>query len=191
VHLESFEKGDEVMKRIPLAAVALLVSASLVHAATVTATGTTKLSVTVSNEASITITTGTTTLTATGTTFNPYTGTTNFTYKIRTTQTTGSGSIVLQVTQDFSPAGGPSVGTPPSAGDALTYTCSTASGTPCSSAQTASTTAQTGVATFGADAHSVSTSGDAGSVTWSLTNDPKYKTGTYTNAIVTFTISAA
>ena len=177
------------MKKILLAAVALLLSASLAGASTVTATGTSTLSVTVSNEASITITTGTTTLAATGTVFNPYTGTTNFTYKIRTTQTTGSGSIVLQVTTDFSPSGGPSVGTPPNGGDALTYTCSTASGTPCSTAQTASTSAPTNVATFGADAHSVSTSGDAGSVTWSLTNDPKYKTGAY-SATVTFTVSA-
>jgi hypothetical protein len=190
VQLENFEKGDETMKKILLAAVALLLSASLAGAATVTATGTTTLSLTVSNEASITITNGTTTLAATGTVFNPYTGTTAFTYKIRTSQTGGSGSIVLQVTTDFSGAGGPSVGTPPSTGDALTYTCTTASGTACSTATTASTTVQTSVATFGTDNHSVSTSGDAGTVAWSLTNDPKYKTGTYT-ATATFTISAA
>ena len=177
------------MKKTLLATVVLLLSASLAGAATVTATGTTTLSLTVSNEASITITTGTTTLAATGTVFNPYTGTTQFTYKIRTTQTSGTGSIVLQVTTDFSGTGGPSVGTPPNTGDALTYTCTTASGTACSSATTASTTAQTSVATFGADAHSVTVAGDAGSVAWSLTNDPKYKTGTYT-ATATFTISA-
>jgi len=177
------------MKKILLAAVVLLLSASLAGAATVTATGTTTLSVTVQNEASITITTGTTTLGATGTVFNPYTGTTQFTYKIRTTQTGGSGSIVLQVTTDFSPANGPSVTTPPNTGDALTYTCTTASGTACSSAMTASTSAQTSVATFGTDAHSVAVAGDAGSVAWSLTNDPKYKTGSY-SATATFTISA-
>jgi hypothetical protein len=189
VQLEIFEKGDETMKKILLAAVALLLSASLAGAATVTATGTSTLSVTVSNEASITITTGTTTLGATGTVFNPYTGTTNFTYKIRTSQTGGSGSIQLEVTTDFSGTGGPSVGSPPNSGDALTYTCTTASGTACSTAQTASTTAQSSVATFGTDAHSVATGGDAGSVTWSLTNDPKYKTGSY-SATATFTISA-
>ena len=177
------------MKKTLLAAVVLLLSASLAGAATVTATGTTTLSLTVSNEASITITNGTTTLAATGTVFNPYTGTTNFTYKIRTTQTSGSGSIQLEITTDFSGTGGPSVGTPPNAGDALTYTCTTASGTACSTAQTASTSAQTSVATFGADAHSVTVAGDAGSVAWSLTNDPKYKTGSYT-ATATFTISA-
>jgi len=178
------------MKKTLLAAVVLLLSASLAGAATVTATGTTTLSLTVANEASITITTTTTTLAATGTTFNPYTGATNFTYKIRTSQTSGTGSIQLEVTTDFSGTGGPSVGTPPSSGDALTYTCTTASGTACSTALTASTSAQTSVATFGADAHSVAVSGDAGSVAWSLTNDPKYKTGTYT-ATATFTISAA
>jgi hypothetical protein len=45
------------------------------------------------------------------------------------------------------------------------------------------------VVTFGAAARS-SAAGDTGSVSWSLTNDPKYATGTYT-ATVTFTISAA
>jgi len=104
------------MKKTLLAAVVLLLSASLAGAATVTATGTTTLSLTVSNEASITITTTTTTLAATGTTFNPYTGATNFTYKIRTSQTSGTGSIQLEVTTDFSGTGGPSVGTPPSSG---------------------------------------------------------------------------
>jgi hypothetical protein len=48
------------------------------------------------------------------------------------------------------------------------------------------------VVTFGADAHSTggASASDAGSVTWSLTNDPVYKTGTYT-ATATFTISAS
>jgi hypothetical protein len=44
------------------------------------------------------------------------------------------------------------------------------------------------VATFQKDAHSTKT-GDAGSVNWTLTNDPLYKTGTF-SATATFTISA-
>jgi hypothetical protein len=152
-------------------------------------TGTTTLSVTVSAEAALQVTTTTTTLAATGTIFNPYTGTTSLTYKIRTTQSTGTGTLTAKVTSDFSPANGPSVLTPPSAGDALTYTCTvSAPGTGCGSAQTASTTASTSVATFGAGASSAN-AGNSASTAWSLTNDPTYHTGSYT-ATVTYTISA-
>jgi hypothetical protein len=157
---------------------------------TFAANGTTTLQVTVAAEASIAITTaGNTALTTSGGLFAPYTGTTNFSYKIRTTQVSGTGSIVLQITSDFNGSGGPKVATPPSAGDALTYTCTVASGTACVGSQTSSTAATSSVATFGADAHSVK-AGDAGSVLWSLTDDPVYKTGSYT-ATATFTISAA
>ena len=152
-------------------------------------TGTTTLSVTVSAEAALQVTTTTTTLAAAGTIFNPYTGTTNLTYKIRTTQSTGTGTLTLKVTSDFSPANGPSVLTPPSAGDALTYTCTVAApGTGCSGSLTASTTASTSVATFGAGASSAN-AGNASSTAWSLTNDPVYKTGSYSGT-VTYTISA-
>jgi len=153
------------------------------------ATGTTTVSVAVSAEAALQVTTGTTTLAASGTIFNAYTGTTNLLYKIRTSASTGTGTITLKVTSDFSPANGPSVGTPPSAGDALSYTCTVAApGTGCSGSQTASTAASTSVATFGAGASS-SNSGTAASTAWSLTNDPVYKPGSY-SATVTYTISA-
>jgi hypothetical protein len=47
------------------------------------------------------------------------------------------------------------------------------------------------VATFGADAHTATfPGGDTATTTWTLTNDPKYKTGSY-SATVTFTISAS
>lgn len=152
-------------------------------------TGTTTVSVTVGSEAAIQINTATTTLTTATTTFADYTGTTNLTYKIRTTQGSGTGAITLRVTSDFSPAGGPSVGSPPTAGDLLQYTCTVASpGTACAGTQTASTSSDTSVGTFGADARSTA-AGNSGSVAWTLTNDPVYKTGTYT-ATVTFTISA-
>ncbi len=144
-------------------------------------TGTTTLSLSVAPAAAIRIDTGTTTLSTVGTAFSAYTGTTNFTYKFRTGA--GGGSITLEVTADFSPAGGPSVAT-----DALTYTCTAASGTACSSAQTASTGAGTPVVTLGANAHSSST-GDAGSTDWSLPNDPRFAPGTY-SATVTYTIAA-
>jgi hypothetical protein len=152
------------------------------------ASGTTTVSVTVGPEAALQINTTTTTLTA-ASVFSNYTGTTNFSYKVRTTQTSGAAHIQLEVTSDFSPSGGPLVATPPTAGDALAYTCSVSSpATSCSGSQTSSTASATGVATFGAGASSA-LAGNSGSVGWTLTNDPTYQTGAY-SATVTFTISA-
>jgi hypothetical protein len=176
------------MKTIAIQVTLALASVSLPLAAQFAPSGTTTVTVSVGAEASLRIDTSTTALTTAGG-FSPYTGTTNLTYKIRTTQTGGSGTITARVTSDFSPAGGPSVGSPPSPGDTLAYTCSIASpATACSGTQTASTSAETNVASFGADASS-DAAGNAGSVSWSLTNDPAYKTGSYT-ATVTFTIAA-
>ena len=178
------------MKRISFISFLLVLGLSTLANAQFAGSGTTTLSVVVGPEAAISINTGTTTIASAGSTFNPYAGTTNYSYKIRTTTSGGSGSITLKVTTDFSPANGPSVAHPPTAGDVLTYTCAiTGVGTACSSAMTASTTSSTNVVTFGAATRS-SAAGDTGSVSWSLTNDPKYATGTYT-ATVTFTISAA
>jgi hypothetical protein len=177
--------------RILAGTAAALLFSSVAGAQTFAATGTTALTVAVAAEAAISISTATTTLATASTAFgNPYTGTTNFLYKLRTTRVGGTGTLTLKVTTDFTGTGGggPSVASPPTAGDALTYTCTTASGTACASAQTASTSSDTGVATFVADIHSVA-AGDSGSVSWSLTDDPVYKTGSYT-ATVTFTIAS-
>lgn len=144
------------------------------------------VSVTVGAESTFTVTTSSTTLTGAGA-FAPFTGTTNFTYGFRTTST-GTGSIQMKVTTDFSPSNGPSVANPPSAGDTLSY-ASTVS-TPATAVNgTASTTTQTNVATLPANSNSASTA-DSGSVSWTLVNDPKYKSGSY-QATVTFTISAS
>ena len=151
-------------------------------------TGTTTVSVTIAAEASLQVDTATTTLTSSGI-FANYTGSTALTYKIRTSASTGSGNITLRVTTDFSPAGGPSVLTPPNGGDTLAYTCTVAApGTACTGSQTSSTTASTPLATFGAAANSA-TAGNSSSVAWTLVNDPAYKTGAY-SATVTFTVSA-
>jgi len=176
------------MKRyVTMIACSLVAFAGLLHAQT----GTTTLSVTVGPEAALTVTTGTTSLATTSTTFGlPFTGSTALTYQIRTTKSTGSGTLTLKITTDFGGTGGPSVGTPPSAGDTLQYTCTvSAPGTACTGSQTASTSASTSVATFGAGASSTK-AGNSASVAWSLTDDPVYSTGTYT-ATATFTISAA
>jgi len=158
-------------------------------------TGTTSLSVTVGAEAGLTVA-ATSTLASVGTNFANYTSSTALTYYVRTSKTSGTGSITAKVTTDFSPAGGPSVATPPTTGDALTYTSSgsvpgnNSTGAVMAFAGiAASTSAQTNVATFAADNRSLIT-GNSESLAWTLTNDPKYQTGAY-SATVTFTISAA
>ncbi|MCC7497220.1 MAG: hypothetical protein IT160_06560 [Bryobacterales bacterium] len=152
------------------------------------ATGTTNISVTVGPEAAISVNSATPLTTGT-TLFDDYTGTTAFSYKVRTTKAGGSGSVTAQVLTDFSPGNGPSVQTPPTAGDTLSYGCTVAGpGTACSGSITAQYQTDTNVATFGANAHS-SKAGDSGSLAWVLTNDPKYETGSY-QAVVRFSISA-
>jgi hypothetical protein len=176
-------------KNVLISVFVLLLGASL-SLAQMSTTATTTLSVIVGAEAALTIG-NSTTLGSTGTTFSNYTGTTGLTYYIRTIN---SGTLTLQVSSDFSPTGGPSVTTPPSVGDKLTYNCAlnapgkNGSVTGCTSNIQAQTAAATNVASFGADARSLST-GNTGNVSWTLTNDPAYKAGTY-NATVTFTISA-
>jgi hypothetical protein len=137
------------------------------------------------------------TLAKTGTTFTNFTGSLTIQYRERTTQSTGGGSITVEATADFTPANGPSIHTPPSTGDKLTYTCSLATlGTNCSGTQTVSTTAATNVVTFAAS----ECTGGGGScsayspntvnLSFTLTDDPKYDTGSY-SATLTFTISAS
>jgi len=181
-------------KTLYLAAAVVLLTAPMAKAQLGSTTGTSTVNVTVVAEAALSVT-STTTLSSTGTNFSNYTGSTALTYFIRTTQSGGSGFIKLEVTTDFAPTGGPSVATPPSTGDALNYSCTVANpgnggtATPCTSPTTSSTTAQTSVATFGAACSSL-IGGNTASVAWTLTNDPKYKTGAY-SAVVTFTISAS
>jgi hypothetical protein len=178
------------MKRTLAVISALLLTASFGYAQH-NATGTSSLSVTVGAEAAIVIN-NSPSLTSTGI-FGSYTGTTNLTYYVRTI--TG-GSVVLEVTTDFSTGGtggGPSVAHPPTSGDALTYTCTaatpvTGTATPCASTLTASTTATTNVVTFAATTQSAA-AGNSSSTSWTLTNDPSYAAGSYT-AVVTYTISA-
>jgi len=180
-------------KTILLAAVLMLV-ASVAHGQLGTTAPTATVAVNVNAEAALTIQTTALTLSQSGTNFTDYSGTTNFTYFIRTTKSGGTGSIVLQVTSDFSPAGGPSVGTPPTASDHLYYSCtvpnpSNGTATPCTGPVNSSTGSQTNVAGFNADSRSPK-AGVASSVTWGLSNDPLYQTGSYT-ATITYTISAS
>lgn len=136
-------------------------------------------------------------LTHTGTTFTAYTGTVaGLQYKARTSST-GGGTITVKATTDFPCAsGGPCIATPPTTGDALTYTCSGATlGTNCSGPLTVSTTASTNIVTIpasactGAGSPCNNANPNTVSVSFTLTDDPKYKTGNY-SATLTWTISA-
>jgi hypothetical protein len=137
------------------------------------------------------------TLTKTGTAFSNFTGNLTIQYDARTTQSTGGGSITVQATTDFTPAGGPSITSPPSTGDALQYTCSGATlGTGCSGTQTVSTTTSTNVVTLsasectGGGGSCSSASPNTVTLNFTLTDDPVYKTGSY-SATLTYTISAS
>jgi len=181
-----------VKKIVNPVAVALLFTASLAHAQLGSSQGQTTVTVNVVAEAALNVNNSGTTLSSTGTNFTNYTGSTGLTYYVRTTASGGSGSITLKVTADFGPANGPSVSSPPSTGDKLAYTCSVSgAGTACSGSQTASMQTATSVVTFGANAHTATfPGGDTATTSWTLTNDPKYQTGSY-SATITFTISAS
>jgi hypothetical protein len=179
------------MKKILALASVLLLAASLSFAQG-TPTATTTLNLTVGAEAGIVM--GTTTAFTSTPPFGNYLATTGLTYFIRTSSG-GSGAISLQVTSDFGPSGGPSVLTPPTPGDALTYTSTVAqpgaggSSVSVTTPLTASTTLATNVATFTSNSQSLK-AGNSASVSWDLTNDPLYLAKAY-SATVTFTISAS
>jgi hypothetical protein len=141
---------------------------------------TSALNVTVGPEATFASAFAASTFTAADTKFGGFGGTTSFTYKIRTSQSSGTGSITVQVSTFGT--GGPAVAD-------LAYTCTApTSGTPCSASTAASTSVATSVVGFGADAHSADT-GDAGTAVWALADRTNIKTGSYSST-ATFTISA-
>jgi hypothetical protein len=133
-------------------------------------------------------------LSKSGTVFDAFTGSLTINYKARTG--TGTYSITMRATSDFPATGGPSIGAPPSSGDALTYTCTGATlGTGCSGTQTVVTTSPgTPVVTIptssctGGGSPCSSSNPNTVTLIFSLTDDPKYKTGSY-SATLTFTIS--
>lgn len=129
-------------------------------------------------------------LTSTGTLFQPFTGNLLINYEVRTTPS-GSASLTIQAASDFSPANGPSV----AAGN-LMYTCGAASlGTACVGTTTVSTSSQTAVVNVGGGACTggggacSSTSPNTVQMNFVLTDNPSFRTGTYT-ANLTLSISA-
>lgn len=188
--------GRSLMRLAPLVVWgALLLAPIRLEAATLTTTQT--LQATIVPLGGLFTLTSPLALFRTGATFNRFSGTMTLSYHARTSQGTGHGTITVKATADFTPAGGPSISKPPSAGDKFTYTCSGATlGTPCSGTQTVSTTAATTVVSIGASACTgggppcSSANPNWANVTFTLTNDPKYKTGSY-SASLTWTISAS
>lgn len=141
---------------------------------------------------------GSITFSKTGTVFDSYTSSVTIQYRARTTAISGTGSITVKASADFVCAsGGPCIAAPPSAGDALSYTCTGATlGSNCTGRQTISTGGATNIVTAIPAASCTGggnpcTTADPNTVTlnFSLTDDPKYKTGSYTATLI-FTISA-
>jgi hypothetical protein len=160
----------------------LVLMATAVAYAT-TATKTETLSIAVGPAAKVTLAPTSLTMSHTGTVFGDFTGVITAQYTIRTTTTSGSGSITVKATE-FTPTTGPLL-----ANGNLTYTCSGATlGTACSGTQTVSSTSSTNVVTVGAGASGASSN----SVTISLKipDNPIFKTNTY-NSTLTFTISSS
>jgi hypothetical protein len=129
-------------------------------------------------------------------TSNTFAGTMILNYRARTSQW-GGGIITVQATSDFVPSGGPSISAPPSPGDAFSYTCGGATlGLACFGTHVVSTSFATPVLWIGALACTgggepcSASDPNSANVTFILTDDPKYKTGSYI-ATLTWTISAS
>ena len=111
-------------------------------------------------------------------------------------RTLSGGQITVQATSDFAICGSPATA-PSVACNTVHYTCGSASfGTACVSTQTLSTTSSTPVIALPSSSGCTNGGSPCGAanpfsvpLTFTLSNDPNYKTGTYT-ATVQFTISA-
>jgi len=104
------------------------------------------------------------------------------------TSDAGSGSVSVQASSEFSPAGGPSI-------SSVTYLCSGATlGTSCSGTQNLTTSSQTPLVSLPTGACTggggVCSTQEPNTVLLNLSapDKPHYKTGTY-SALITFTIS--
>src|SRR5215469_4072315 len=97
-------RATRLLRQCPLM-VMVLVGGGRAMCGTATATQTLSVSVAPIGKLSVP---ATLTLTHTGAIFNPYTGSVTVAHKIRTTPTSGSGSIAVQAAE-FSPATGPQI----------------------------------------------------------------------------------
>ena len=147
----------------------------------VTDSATSTLGVNVSAEATITVNSSPT-LSKGGTEFESYTGNTTFTYKVRTTDAEGSGSVTALVTTEFE------VGSAITTADLSHVVSGAGVGTKNSDPTVASASSATNIMTFGTNAHS-GDSGDSATIAWTLADRPTYKTGSY-STVVTLTITS-
>ena len=122
--------------------------------------------------------------------FSAYSGSMTAQSEIRTSPS-GSGSVTLRVTSEFSPATGPRA----SAGD-LSYQCTAASyGTACSGSVTASGTSQTPIAAYagasctGGGSGCSNTDPNSVDIRFSVADKSSFRTGSYT-ATITLSMSA-
>lgn len=146
------------------------------------------VTVTVSNEASI-LTASAATLSKADTLFGSFTGSSTITYKIRTTEVGGGGTLKVSVAQ-FAPTTGPTLGATSDLSYSAPLLTSGGSGVATAGAAQANVNAATNytVVSFGTDFHSAD-AGDQAQIDWTLLDRPTYKTGNYT-AVATWTISA-
>ncbi len=177
---------------LTLAVLALALWAIKPTVAAAQVTQTSVLSVTVGSAASLSVTTPTTLTNAGG--FTDFTGTTTSTFSVRTTASTGSGTLTVSFAADWSSQpNGPSIlGSPTQ----LSYACGALGGgppltnaTPCSGTQSVNALSPStfNVVTFGANSK-VNNGTEVQS--WTLVNQPSYQTGTYTTtATYTLTVS--
>ena len=125
--------------------------------------GSTNLMVVIPARAILTVNTPTPAFTSASTN-DTNSGTTNFSYFIRASQTSGTGSISLKTDSDSS----------------LTYTCSTKVGAACSIAQKANTATATPIVSFGADSK-MGLTGASGAINWSLPQASKETAAAHTS----------
>jgi len=184
------EDKKALAKRFAVLALVLILVLPL-QSPSVTVSATQTLSAVISPKGKVSVTPAISMINS-GTAFTSYSGSLPVQFYIRTSAG-AAGTITVQATSDFSPAGGPLV-----TNGNLTYTCSGATlGTACSGTQTVSRTLQTpvlnvssagGTCTGGGGSCSAAAPNSV-SINLSLPNDPTLSTGTY-SAQLTFTISA-
>lgn len=120
--------------------------------------------------------------------FGTLAGSLTLSYWARTSSASGGGSVTVQASSDFSPAGGPSI-------NAVSFTCSGATlGAGCSGSQPLATSSQTSLVSLPGGACTggggICSTQEPNTVllTFSVPSKPQYKTGTY-SVQITFTIS--
>lgn len=177
-----------MIKSVILAGLAALFcgTGGLATTLTTTASGTQSISLSLNSAAKVSVP-ASLSLTKVGTAFQDFTGSQLLNYRART-RPSGSATLTVKGSTDFSPANGPSIAN----GD-LTFTCGAASlGTSCSGTKTGSTSSAVTVVSVPASAcvgtGCASTDPATITLTYDLIDNPQFRTGTYSGQLLfTFT----